>query len=105
MTSQNPGVPVADVGDVPEGGAFLVWLDAEPVALFKLNGCIHATSDNCSHGGGSLSEGSVCGENIECPLHQGQFHIPTGKAVGGPCVDDVRTYPVHIADGKVFVTP
>ena len=105
MTTQNVDISVADAGDVPEGGTLLVWLEAEPVALFKLNGCIHATSDNCSHGGGSLSEGFVCGENIECPLHQGQFHIPTGKAVGVPCVDDVRSYQVRVVDGKVFVTP
>ena len=31
-------------------------------------------SDTCSHGGGSLSEGKMCGNNIECPRHYNKYN-------------------------------
>ena len=31
-------------------------------------------SDTCSHGGGSLSEGRMCGNNIECPRHYNKYN-------------------------------
>lgn len=95
--------PVAQADDVPDNGVILVWAGDDPIALYRLGDRYYATSDNCSHGSGSLSEGSVCGENIECPMHQGLFHIPSGKAVGVPCVEDVRCYLVRIENGTVFL--
>lgn len=94
---------VAAVSDVPEDGTLLVDVGAEPVCLYNLAGKIYATHDNCSHGQASLADGFVDGEYIECPLHQGTFHIPTGRAVGVPCKTDIKSYPVKIEDGAVFV--
>ena len=40
---------------------------------------------------------------IECPLHQGRFHIPTGKAKGAPVCIDLKTYPTRVVDGGVYI--
>jgi naphthalene 1,2-dioxygenase system ferredoxin subunit len=97
-------VEVAKLEEVPEEGTLLVSVNGEPVCLYNLGGTVYATHDICTHAHASLAEGFIDGENIECPLHQGLFHIPTGKAVGAPVTDDIRTYPVKIIDGKVFVS-
>ena len=97
-------IKVAQLGDVPEEGTLLVSCGAEPVCLYNLGGKIHATHDVCTHGQASLADGFISGENIECPLHQGLFHIPTGKAVGVPCTVDIKVYPVKIEDGAVYLT-
>ncbi len=94
---------VAAAGDVPEEGTLLVDLGAAPVCLYNLGGRIYATHDTCTHGQASLADGFVDGENIECPLHQGLFHIPTGKAVGVPCKIDVRIFEVKVEEGSVFI--
>lgn len=94
---------VANSADVPEDGTLLVQLDAEPVCLYNLSGKIFATHDTCTHGQASLADGFIEGEEIECPLHQGRFHIPTGKAVGVPCTEDIRSYAVKIEDGAVLI--
>ena len=94
---------VAAVAGVPEDGTLLVDLGADPVCLYNLGGTIYATHDTCTHGQASLADGFVDGENIECPLHQGLFHIPTGKAVGVPCKIDIRTFSVKVEDGSVFI--
>ena len=96
-------VKVANASDVPEDGTLLVNLGAEPVCLYNLAGKILATHDTCTHGQASLADGFIEGEEIECPLHQGRFHIATGKAVGVPCTEDIRTYAVRIESGAVLL--
>lgn len=96
-------IKVAKESDVPEDGTLLVDVGAEPVCLYKLAGKIYATHDTCTHGQASLADGFIDGENIECPLHQGLFHIPTGKAVGPPCTVDIRTYAVKVDGGAVLI--
>lgn len=74
-------------------------------AVFKLDGEYFVIDDQCSHGPGSLSEGFVDGGEIECPFHQGRFDIRTGCAVGAPCTEPVRIWPVRIIGGMVTVDP
>ena len=42
---------------------------------------------------------------IECAMHFGAFHIPTGKAVQAPCSIPIRTYKVVVRGGDVFIDP
>jgi nitrite reductase/ring-hydroxylating ferredoxin subunit len=94
---------VAKVEEVPEDGTFRTFLGAEPICLYNMGGTIYATHDTCTHGQASLADGFIDGDKIECPLHQGLFHIPTGKAVGQPVTVDIKVYPVRIANGAVLV--
>jgi naphthalene 1,2-dioxygenase system ferredoxin subunit len=50
-----------------------------------------------------LSDGFLEGTHIECPLHQGKFDVCSGKAMCAPLTVDIRTYPVKIENGRVFV--
>jgi nitrite reductase/ring-hydroxylating ferredoxin subunit len=40
---------------------------------------------------------------IECPLHQGRFDVRSGKALSAPVCVDLKTYPVVIKDGRVYL--
>lgn len=73
------------------------------IAIFCAEGQYYATSDTCTHGNASLSEGYLDGHLIECPLHQGLFDVRTGEAVGPPCTDAVRSFPVKLDDGFICV--
>jgi naphthalene 1,2-dioxygenase ferredoxin component len=96
-------IEVAKVEEVPEEGTLLVAVKGEPVCLYNLAGKIYATHDTCTHAQASLADGFIEGENIECPLHQGLFHIPTGKAVGAPVIVDVRVYPIRVEEDTIYV--
>ena len=102
-----PGAPsrirLCNVEEVGEGEALKVEAGGLTVAVFNLWGKFHVTDDACTHGPGSLSEGFIDGENIECNFHQGVFNICTGAVVLPPCVDPVRTYEVTVEDGVVYI--
>lgn len=88
---------------MPQEGTFRVYHDGEPVCLYNLGGTIYATHDVCTHGQASLADGFVEAGEIECPLHQGRFDIRTGRATGAPCVTGIRTYPVKVEGGGVWL--
>ena len=50
-------VKVARTDDVPPGRSRLVTLAGRRVALFNVQGTIHAIEDACPHMGGPLSDG------------------------------------------------
>jgi 3-phenylpropionate/trans-cinnamate dioxygenase ferredoxin subunit len=72
-------------------------------AVYRTPSGYYATDGRCTHEGALLAEGMVTGEIIECPLHQANFHIPTGEAKSAPASVNLKTYPVKIEDGKVYI--
>lgn len=95
---------VAKLDDIPDEGTLPIEFQGEPVCLYNLGGQIYATHDICTHGHANLSDGFVVeGCLIECPLHQGTFDIKSGEAVGVPCTENIRTYPVKVEAGAVFL--
>ena len=71
--------------------------------LYDVDGAVYATAAVCPHHAAWLSQGGVEGDRVNCPRHQGQFHIPTGRKTRGPQCPDLRTYPTAIRDGMVWV--
>ncbi len=93
---------VCRVEEVTPGLPRRVVADA-PVALFNVDGEIFATQDTCTHGQSSLCDGYLDGDVIECAWHMARFSVRTGKALSLPAVKPLRSYPVRIVDGKVFI--
>lgn len=85
---------VARVADTPRG----------PVAIYQVDGAVHAVADRCPHAGALLSEGELSGRQITCPRHGSQFDVCTGERTRGPADTDVATFPVVIANGQVGIT-
>ena len=89
--------------EVPEGTAVKVEKDGLILAVFNLGGRFFVTDDACTHGPGSLSEGYIEGDVVECNFHNGQFNIRTGAVVSPPCMVPIKTYPARVENGKVVI--
>lgn len=89
--------------DVAVGGALKVEANDLTLAVFNVNGEIFVTDDTCTHGPGSLSEGYITDDVVECDFHNGAFNIKTGEVVQPPCIVPLKTYPAIIEDGNVFI--
>lgn len=76
--------------------------DAGDICVYNLDGKYYATADMCTHATASLAEGDMEGDLITCPVHWGQFHIPSGQAVTFPCEKHLRTYRIITTDKEVF---
>lgn len=103
MNERMNWVEVAAVDEIPEMGSRVVEADELKIALFHLRGGqVRAVDNHCPHKGGPLAEGIVAGEFVYCPLHDWKVNLRDG-AVQEPETGCVRTYPVDVTDGKVFV--
>jgi 3-phenylpropionate/trans-cinnamate dioxygenase ferredoxin subunit len=63
----------------------------------------YATDGHCTHEKAHLADGLVMDDIIECPKHNGRFDYRTGAAKGAPVCVDLKTYPVKIEAGRVFI--
>ncbi|HZC57118.1 MAG TPA: non-heme iron oxygenase ferredoxin subunit [Xanthobacteraceae bacterium] len=96
-------IDVCSTGDVAPGSALKVEIDDLVLAVFNIDGAFYVTDDTCTHGPGSLSEGYIEDDVVECNFHNGQFNIRTGEVVSPPCMVPVKTYQVAVVDDKVTI--
>lgn len=97
-------VKVAKVADVPEGDLIKVIVGNEPVALYKVDGKIYATTNICTHEQCELDESHMMhGAIVECTCHGSQFDIKTGANTLPPAAEPLKTYAVSVKGEDVFV--
>ena len=94
---------VAAEADLFEGAAIAVNANGHEVALYSQDGAVFATDNQCTHGDARLCDGYLEGFEIECPFHQGRFDIRTGTATCAPATEALKTWPVKIEAGRVYL--
>ncbi len=97
-------IKVAKVADVPEGDMIRVVVGNEPVALYKVDGKIYATTNICTHAQCELDESHMMhGDVVECTCHGSQFKVSDGSVVMPPASEPLKTYQVSVDGEDVFV--
>jgi nitrite reductase/ring-hydroxylating ferredoxin subunit len=96
-------VELCSADEVAVGAALKVEKEGLVLAVFNVDGEFYVLDDLCTHGPGSLSEGYIEGDVVECNFHNGQFNIRTGEVVSPPCMVPVKTYAVTVTDGRVTI--
>ena len=94
---------VCGLDDVPEGGMLASEVEDYEIVLIKADGKVYALEDRCSHEDFPLCLGNVEGKKITCAKHGAEFDIETGGVLKAPALVPVKTYPVKVEDGEVFV--
>ena len=94
---------VVDEADLFDGAGIPVAPDGRDIAIYLQEGQVFATDNVCTHGHAKLCEGFLEGFEIECPFHQGRFDIRTGEATGAPCTEAVKSWPVKVDGGRVWL--
>jgi nitrite reductase/ring-hydroxylating ferredoxin subunit len=103
MSAARRRIELCQASDVASGCALRVEAEGLVLAVFNVDGELFVTDDACTHGPGSLSEGELEGDVVECNFHGGRFNVRTGEVVEPPCMVPVRTHPVVIEQGTVFI--
>src|SRR5271163_3741169 len=103
MSSSVKRLELCSTADIAPGTALKVEIEDLTLAVFNVGGDFYVTDDACTHGPGSLSEGFIEDDIVECNFHNGQFNIRSGAVVSPPCMIAVKTYSVTLVDGKVTI--
>ena len=96
-------IKVAAATDVPVGEMKGYAVGVEPILLANVDGDIYALEDRCSHEDLPLSDGEFEDGEVLCIYHGARFDACTGKNRSLPAVRPVKSYPVEIRDGDIYV--
>ncbi|MBD3882284.1 nitrite reductase (NAD(P)H) small subunit [Phormidium tenue FACHB-886] len=92
----------ATLTELQTKGNLLVHLNGQTIALFYSNERVYAIDNRCPHMGFPL-HGSVCKDGIlTCPWHYARFDLASGGTFDA-WADDVRSFPVEIRDGEIWL--
>ena len=62
-----------------------------------------ALADRCVHRGGSLAEGQLVGDCVECPLHGSRFALADGSVEQGPAAYPQPALETRVHEGSIEV--
>ena len=96
-------IRVAAAGDCSVGELLGVDAEGTPVVLANVEGRICALHDECSHDSYALSDGDLEGGDVVCIYHGARFEACTGARKALPAVQPVKSYPVEVRDGDVYI--
>lgn len=94
---------VGPADDIDEEDVMRFDLGDRTFAVYNTEKGFYATDGICTHEDQHLADGLVIGTVIECPLHQGRFDIVSGKAKSAPVCVDLKTYPVKVEGGALYI--
>lgn len=93
---------LAPLSNCPPGTALECVAEGRIVALFNIEGSLHALDGICPHQGGPLGKGKLQGCIVTCPWHGWQFDVTTGQHQTSKSLVHPRLE-VKVEDGDVWV--
>ena len=95
---------------IPENGGACVLVNGEQIAIFNFTrrGEWYATQNLCPHKQQMVLSRGMIGSSgdepkVACPFHKKTFSLETGQCLSGDDYE-IKTYPLKIEDGMVFVS-
>ena len=104
MSDAEKWVKAMAADKVPQGDIARWDYEGHSHAIFRTdNDEYYATDNVCTHEFAHISDGYLEGTTVECPRHAGCFDIRSGEALNPPVCVNLRTFPIKIEDGSVYV--
>ena len=101
-TTTSARVHVGTVEDIQARGCVQVSGGGHGIAVFAHEGRFYAVDNRCPHMGFPLSRGTVHDGLLTCHWHHARFDLEGGGTLD-PFADNVRTFPVLVENGSVYV--
>ncbi len=97
-------IRVGGVEEVKQRGCTVVTGGGHTIAVFRRDDEFAAVDNRCPHMGFPLDRGTVKNGILTCHWHHARFDLSSGGTFD-PFADDVRSFPVSVEDGAVWVDP
>jgi nitrite reductase/ring-hydroxylating ferredoxin subunit len=95
--------PVTTLSAFPPGSKRAFRIADRRIALFNVEGSLHAMDDVCPHAGASLAAGPLRANCVTCPLHAIKFDVTNGQAVGFQGIDALQCFPVAVNGDQIEI--
>lgn len=96
-------IDAAGADELQPGQMKRVEADGRKLLLCNAEGDYFCVDEMCSHEDYSLWFGCIKGKSIKCSLHGSYFDLASGKPLNEPAECPLKTYPVKLDGGRVWV--
>ncbi len=96
-------VKVLQAKDLSPGGMRGVDAAGKELLVANIAGQYYAIGNVCMHMGCTLTDGTLSGENVECPCHGSTYNVKTGTFIKGPTTKSEPAYQVKVEGGQILV--
>ena len=96
-------IKIATLTDLSEETMTRVEVDGKLIIVGMVEGKPYAMEGRCSHMGQDLSKGSKEGHVVRCKMHGAEFDLRTGEVLRNMQAKKLKTYPVSVQGGDVFI--
>lgn len=103
-TSVKGYIRAGTLDQLKERGCMVVTGGGHVIAVFHHEGEVYAVDNRCPHMGFPLDRGSVKDGILTCHWHHARFDLSSGGTFN-PFADDVRSFPVSVVEGEVWIDP
>ena len=94
---------VATTGELKPQQMKRIVVDGRRLLLCNSQDTLFCVDEMCSHEDYSLYLGCIKDGRIKCSLHGSYFDLATGNPTCEPAAEPIRTYPVKIEAGQIWV--
>jgi uncharacterized membrane protein/nitrite reductase/ring-hydroxylating ferredoxin subunit len=96
-------IEVASADELKTDQMKLIHVNEKRIVLARAEKGYVAFDDRCTHKGGSLAGGAMICGTVQCPWHGSHFDVNTGAVKCGPAKENIITYKISEANGKVYL--
>lgn len=96
-------VAVMPMAALDEGEMLVVKAQGLDILISLVYGQYYAVEAYCSHARQALATGRLQGYEVSCPLHGAKFDVRNGACTKRPAEVGLRSFPVTLEAGKVWV--
>lgn len=72
---------VAEASEIPSSRGQRIEVKGQAIAVFNLDGQFYALEDTCPRDEGSLSQGDLFGDLVQCPVEACKYELATGNCI------------------------
>lgn len=98
-------VKAARVEDIADNAGKAVNVGDQSILICNTKEGFFAVENQCTHQLQELEGGKIRGCFIFCPLHGQRFNLKDGAPIGQLTDKPLKTFPVKIEGGEIFVSP
>ncbi|MFL5752789.1 MAG: DUF2231 domain-containing protein [Bacteroidia bacterium] len=96
-------IELKDLGKLGLNQMKLLHVNSKRVVIGRTESGFVAFEDSCTHRGGSLADGTLICDTVQCPWHGSQFNVKSGSVNAGPAKENIRIYKIEINNGKYYL--
>lgn len=81
----------------------LMHINGKRIVIGRTENGLSAFEDRCTHRGGTLADGVMIADTVQCPWHGSQFNVKTGNVNAGPAKENIKIYKIENKDDKYYL--